>query len=1364
MTMVTAATFAVLALLGAFQPSTLRNNPLGIISIAIAGSLGNLQLLNMYEESRSVKKSRASLYPFLVLTPAFFLVLIIAVIPNRGMKGPSVQNTTVAGLNIMNCTIATRNIEWSSVCMKTIGKKGALFTQVSQGVLFGSMKRLEAIVLGDALYATVSVLMKTVYGTDDPKSNKCFDFIIRASCGAIFSTCDSRCAPIGQCQERCLEFDKICSKDLHSKVLGYFELINEAKTENHPFRGVFEPSLKKTLGELQLDKDKMLKMAFDVVFAMVDTAKRELEDLIDSRCKKQSPCTGSNFTVVADDDDASITSSDCSKDRVAEYVANFNNNLQSTEAQEASTMQAFVFWSAIGCFFLSTAVAAFQVRKTSRPDGAMFKAKAEAPFSRLETGDKVELFICASVCFFIHLAAAWHGSNQEKLLLEPSTNPTFIGYCWVILYYFSSLFALRFSLVLYSSIIRGLTFLKGGSTTERAFRRSLSAPQRMYQTYLMLFGIRSGHFFFLKALVLEIFEVMVQFFSFVNVASEANIAYVSSSLALMLINVVLSATIMVKREWFGKEFSKILTYTFDAVMDMLYFVNNTWRGGEIQDKFERKMWVNLGLFWPIVSIVLKMRAIYETLTFKRVNPYRTQKTPVHFGVEIKKRLSRAASRFSGVLGRSRKDSKTVCNVRYIGYLEPILITIMSVIGVGWIGAVVIVAIVEYERCRVEFGNVLWVSATPKRMYKDSGDIFQPSCGYSHITTISANLHDIHGNQIWKNRLASLPDEIGSCTKLTELHVKGHDISTLPRPFFELQNVERAEFANNPVATVLNVSNYGFSGLFPQKILCEQFYKTLKTIHASDNFINGISRDCIGRFSKLVYLDVSNNQIAPDGFPEEIVSFNASETMIFFRNNPIESEVVWRNKQNFGGDGIHRAVDFLEGYFSPQKIKSIDLSGCTFEKKGTTTGGITILRILKFFDQLVRLNVSKTGISSLFGLSTVTDNGTFFTKPQLRWERLKILDVRRNDLTNVNQAVAGYAEDRKETFDLRLGNVNHIFWRHGRFEIFPKHFFDSNALITSLQSLTLGTSGDRYLQWKNVALNYFCRFKNLTMLMLYDVGLRKINEIPACFKRLGFFGILKTQYIKEYQWSWPSFLWNIPTVVLDLANWTGDIPFPKGRNASVRSFVIMNLVPKIKTELPDLGSGTFEKLTDFQVYDSGLSGRIPTFQSNSLEMLSLHRNDLEGPFPKNFFGNNGKIKVIRMNWNKGVNGTLPPIHKERAKSIQCMLLHGTSMVPPIPLNYFESPGILTFPATDAQLWNLTGRSGDAICSPPNTCKYGHMICQVAYFHRDDHKANESNPGLNRSKGFLCYANSSLACGKKEDTGVNWDIVELNKVYT
>ena len=188
MTMVTAATFAVLALLGAFQPSTLRNNPLGIISIAIAGSLGNLQLLNMYEESRSVKKSRASLYPFLVLTPAFFLVLIIAVIPNRGMKGPSVQNTTVAGLNIMNCTIATRNIEWSSVCMKTIGKKGALFTQVSQGVLFGSMKRLEAIVLGDALYATVSVLMKTVYGTDDPKSNKCFDFIIRASCGAIFST------------------------------------------------------------------------------------------------------------------------------------------------------------------------------------------------------------------------------------------------------------------------------------------------------------------------------------------------------------------------------------------------------------------------------------------------------------------------------------------------------------------------------------------------------------------------------------------------------------------------------------------------------------------------------------------------------------------------------------------------------------------------------------------------------------------------------------------------------------------------------------------------------------------------------------------------------------------------------------------------------------------------------------------------------------------------------------------------------------------------------------------------------------------------------------------------------------------------
>lgn len=322
--------------------------------------------------------------------------------------------------------------------------------------------------------------------------------------------------------------------------------------------------------------------------------------------------------------------------------------------------------------------------------------------------------------------------------------------------------------------------------------------------------------------------------------------------------------------------------------------------------------------------------------------------------------------------------------------------------------------------------------------------------------------------------------------------------------------------------------------------------------------------------------------------------------------------------------------------------------------------------------------------------------------------------------------------------------------------FPKRFFDLIPIQKSLHFLSISPS--RNCDWKNISLEYFCKFKNLNALNMENMGIKEINEIPACLNKLI---MLKMSNIYHgtitWDWRWPNFFWNISKLGLDLRGWEGNITLPKGRHANIQSLNIINM-PENSFRVSDFGSKMFPDLTEILIHESSLSGRIPEFNSSSLKILSLHRNSFRGPFPINLFRNKN-IETVRLNWNIGVNGTLPFIEKSRSRLFQCMFFHGTSMITPIPLNYFASLGILTYPATNANLSNLTGdpSDGDCVYQDDEYCRYGKMECKFLYFAPNVRKAYKDNHH-EYTPGIFCYGKDFFHCGSKSLDG-DWNLLEV-----
>eukprot|EP00945_MAST-04E_sp_MAST-4E-sp1_P009021 g9021.t1 len=1316
---------------------------LGLIFGVAGWSFVNMQVVNMYEESKGFRKSRFPVIPTFFGLPIYIFLLVFNHLPTDSLPNQASQaEVLVPHIDTDNCTVITANREWGSNCMKALGPKGAAISHLSFDVSLKGLNRLETLAVYDYMYTTITTQMRLTYSSEDAE---CFDFLFDMSCATIFSTCNSKCNPIPVCKDRCTKFHKLCPRKTQSKIELYFDMIRNINDNSNTLHNLFKPGVeqvRKSQNVASLDD------MFDLIAEMINLAEREYRTVLKNECRSvETPqCIDVPQFKVTPSQGLEDHTSHCSKQSIKSYVTEVDELGRDAAAAKKGqvSIDGFVFWYLIVLASLSAGFAVCRIRYVAGLDTRKNKTVGVVPFTQLSRKDKVHLSITAFVCSAVLFSGALHAVSQELLLKQEAPANRSAGYVSIMVFYGVSMFAFVLTVIQVSSIVRGLTFrikkLAGNKNTDGKTKRTCEQFYQLYTFYRSMFGLRYGKYFFVKQVAMELFEIVLQVLCFYDVCTTANHQYVFLYLTLMFFNIIISPAVMMMRKRYNREFSKMMVYTVDGLMDMMYFGINLWRGGETRTEVETRPFVNLAIAWPIISITLKMRSIHQVVILKG-----KQKKSLH-GISL-----------NILKVKNSLESKPIqCLIKLRNRFDKIEARagmMLSLVGAVWVGIIAVPLMVEYKRCAGEFGENLWQSASPKRMFKNSGNPYVPSCGYAYIETINADFVDSAGHQRWSKKMSALPKQIGNCTLLKELHVNDHAIATLPKSFLYLKNVERMTFQNNPVSRELDLSYYSITGEFPQKILCDHFYEYLEVLNVSGNSIDSIA-PCIGKFAKLSRLDLAHNIISPDGLPNEIVELSGR---VRFHGNPIVDHL---SLTDLAGQKLKTAIFvFVKNNFPTSEMKVLDFSGCNFEKD-SRDGGMIVFQILDMFPNLEILNVSKTKISNLFGVnSSSRSGGNFLLEPYMRWPRLKILDLGENEkLELIDSVVAGYIEYRPDldvriTGQIKVTVLSLSAQSNGR--NVPQRLLQMPAVQNSVVNLHMYKRYD----WKNLTFSLFCGLTKLSYLVIDELSMNAIASIPLCFSNFRVLTLLKTS-VQHFQWNWPTYFWDYKYLKIDFNGKTfGLIPFEKVTNSTLDILVLINFSPTSNYAMPSLASSVFPYLTKFYMYKAGLHGAIDAFTSRTLEEISVYQNSLSGHLPYDLFARNAKLVTLLLHWNSGLNGTFPAIPSTREMPIKCVFLHGTGISGPVPRGYLNISGILTIPATTSefQLHNLTNHI-DGKCSN-GYCDYGQMRCSTVYFGFKGRHAKNASSGLYTYKTFLCYhggGGEKNECGEKN--GETWELVE------
>jgi Leucine-rich repeat (LRR) protein len=1288
------------------QEEKIQGEPLQVLCVAIGGSLINIQMLRMHEESNGLKRSLLPLTLTAGFAVLFLFLLVFNTLPTSE-NDKSVENVavTVPAIDTNNCTIITAtSSQWRS-CLKNRATVGTLITLETLGVSFQDMDQEKALVLVDTIFSDLKdIVLKFKTETEYSCMGRMFDSV----CERIFSKCDLYCN-----LDQTLQNDEdICKKNESGTMSDLFSFTQGLREPSHPTRLIVLQHVQKILKKLDLESERMKQRSFNTADAIIVLMKEVVYG-----CSSKSNCSLKQ---------SKETNLDCSRNKIDKYVKAVN---EVKRREAATTTNADVhlylatFWYSCGIVVLGFVTDVKSLRRSIQRDLALNKKLTVVPYKYLGQREKIELCFCATVSLLMSFVCGWHAARQEKYATENSV------YGWIAFYYLITLFALKIALRQYASVVRGLYYVRQKNSETKKKQKKINVLSRWHKIYNSLFGLRVGRLFFAKQAFSEMIEVLLQFISLGQVTEDANIAFVTASLVLMLINSIVSPMLLLLHCQLNDQQRRILIYAFDATLEMLYFTNNVWRGGSLIVEVETNPFVNFAISWPVLSIILKTRALHSILT---VGTRKPESSEQYLPSPPSKHVSTAEK----ILART--------------YVERCIGIAIVIVAPLCLGFVAILLYTEYYRCMSEFGPTLWNSASPIYMYKGKNiNIFNPSCGYPYIEKIDANFYGPSGHKRWSKMLVSLPEQIRMCSNLTELNLADHNIKSLPKGFFELKQVRTATFTNNPVHTNLSIIKYGLKGTFPQKILCDHFSESLVSITASGNVFDRIA-PCIGKFTSISYIGLSDNKIAHDGFPIEITKLKGATIEI--RGNPIEKHMSWRNK--FSGKGSHYLEDgiaFLKNIFPATMLQHLDLSGCDFEKK-ESKGGEIVYDLLEHFRSLEVLNVSNTDISRLFG-----DEPKNVTSLLGKWKKLKVLDASKNDkLTSVSQALAAYYENRT-SFDLLLKNTVSIstLLYPDYHRAFPKRLLNLKAIQESVNAFILGSA-----DLEKSSLSYFCRLKNLKFLGLDALTVYSIEEIPPCFSKLSVFYLVNV-ITEKVQWAWPSYFWQYDSIVIDFGfkNIT-NVSFPLQSNSKLQILAMANIDNNNLTSgFPNINSIIFPELKQFVMVQAQLTGNIPLFNNSNLERFSVQYNLLSGPIPALLFRVNGQLKNIHLHWNREINGKLPEISEKRASKIDCFMLHGTSIAGPVPKSYFEGIGLLTLPGT-LQLHNLTGNAAASnVDNGTKDIPYGRMICHYAHFRCSKPEAKLLPPIEQFSeKNIVCYGDDSDKCGRLIDDD-EWNFFDV-----
>jgi hypothetical protein len=254
-----------------------------------------------------------------------------------------------------------------------------------------------------------------------------------------------------------------------------------------------------------------------------------------------------------------------------------------------------------------------------------------------------------------------------------------------------------------------------------------------------------------KIFLFEIFEMVLQYIAFSELCTSANLTYIIMSYTLLVLNVVISPTILLcknKDEDASKGKLKYAIYVFDSTLDALYLFTNIYRGGDKDARPEPNFFVNLALWYPSYAIILKMRAVRRTITVKQENRFDTRVFR-----DISTSITEKTTKANG--GKLRKH-----------VVEKFILLFVLIAGIILMGIHIGNFVVKYNYCKYEITAKLWESSSPIKMY--SYGLWNINCGYHLIQNITAN----------NKKINYIPKVIKQCTQLKYLSLRDNNIAKI----------------------------------------------------------------------------------------------------------------------------------------------------------------------------------------------------------------------------------------------------------------------------------------------------------------------------------------------------------------------------------------------------------------------------------------------------------------------------------------------------------------------------------------------------------------------------------------------------------
>ena len=142
----------------------------------------------------------------------------------------------------------------------------------------------------------------------------------------------------------------------------------------------------------------------------------------------------------------------------------------------------------------------------------------------------------------------WHGWEQEQLLYEHDKETA--GAKWYLCsYYGTAILSLHLSGIQGSAVVRNVQFVKHATQARRDRTSQGNCLFRLHKIYLQMFGFRTASaFFFMKVVLFEVIEVIVQVVAFDELSRTANLTYISISSTLLFLNMTVSPLLLLFRE------------------------------------------------------------------------------------------------------------------------------------------------------------------------------------------------------------------------------------------------------------------------------------------------------------------------------------------------------------------------------------------------------------------------------------------------------------------------------------------------------------------------------------------------------------------------------------------------------------------------------------------------------------------------------------------------------------------------------------------------------------------------------------------------------------------------------------------------